>query len=131
MKTSESVVNPLLRSADQVRSFVNLIETVYMFDRPLDFGTERRAVERMNVTMPVRITPLDNELKPLSYEFHAITRDLSVNGVGLVTTSPVGHDFVLLTLEPYQSKSFDVIARVAHCNGYGYYFRAGCEFVIA
>ena len=131
MKTREPIVNPFLRTADQVRLFVELIETVYMFDCPQNFGTERRAVKRMNVTMPVRMTPLDNDFKPLSYEYHAITRDLSTKGVGLVTTNPVGHDFVLLTLEPYQSKSFDVIARVAHCNGYGYYFRVGCEFVIA
>ena len=35
--------------------------------------------------------------KPLNYQLNAITRDLSSKGVGLVSTSPIAREFVLLT----------------------------------
>ena len=131
MKTTTLVRNPRHRSAGHIRSFVNEVKTAYMLDGPAKFGAERRASERMNVTMSVRITPLDDDFQPIDIQNSAITRDISFNGVGLVTTSPVGRRYVLLTLEPCTGDPFDVIAKVAYCNGVGYYYRVGCEFLLS
>ncbi len=92
---------------------------------------ERRAVERMAVTIPVSITPLDDEFKPCNYQLNAITRDLSSKGVGLVSTSPIARNFVVLTFEPFQGNSFEVLAKVAYCKDLGYYFQVGCEFQVS
>ena len=124
-------VDAMACSAQQIRSFVNEIESTYLLDRPGNIGTEQREVERLTVTMPVSITPLDENKQPLSYELNAITRDLSCKGVGLVATSPVAQDYVMLTLQPFHGKSFDVIAKVIYCNDLGYYFQVGCEFHVA
>ena len=118
-------------TAEQVVSFVNKLERAYMLDRPRKHGTERRAVERLSLTVPITVAPLNDDLHPLGYEHHAVTRDISSKGVGLVTTNPVPPSYVLLTLDPCQYKPFRVIGRVAYCNEVGYYYRIGCEFLFS
>jgi hypothetical protein len=131
MTTNHIVADPFHGSPKHIHSFVNEIESMYLLDTPRKIGTERRTVERLAVTMPVRITPLDDQLKPLSYELNAITRDLSSKGVGLVSTSPIAREYVLLTFQPFQGNSFDVVAKVIYCNDLGYYFQIGCEFQVS
>lgn len=131
MTTNQSVADPNQFSPDNIRSFVNAIESTYLLDRPRKIGTERRSVERLAVTMPVGIKPLDEQLRPLSYELNAITRDLSTKGVGLVSTSPIPQESVLLTFHPFQGNPFAVVAKVIYCNDLGYYFQIGCEFQAA
>ena len=131
MNTLVSTTDPIQRLAEEVSSFVDEIESVYMLDRPRQSGDDRRAVERMNVTMPLVLTPLDDEFRPLSYQHHAITRDLSCKGVGLVTTSPVRPSYVLLTFDPCHGESWSVIGRVAYCKELGYYYQVGCEFLLS
>ncbi len=131
MNTVSQLEGPFYRTAEQISSFVNQIETVYMLDGKQSFGAERRAVERMNVTMPVEIKALDDELIPLDYQYNSISRDISVKGVGLVTTSPIGRSHVLLTLQPCHGDSFSVIARVTYCRDLGHYFQVGCEFLVS
>lgn len=129
--TTNFVADPFHCSPEHIHSFVNEIESTYLLDRPRKIGTERRAVERMAVTMPVGITPLDEQLKPSNYELNAITRDLSSKGVGLVSNSPIAREYVLLTFQPFQGNSFDVVAKVIYCNDLGYYFQIGCEFQVS
>lgn len=121
--------NDRLKSADEVREFVNNVEAAYLLDYSRGNGIERRSVDRMNVTMPVRVTALDDQFEPLDYHYHAVTRNISINGVGLVTTNPIGRSHVQLTFEPYHGEVFTIIARVIHCGDVGYYFQVGCEFV--
>lgn len=128
MKTPSPTNAPVHPSAEQIFAFVNEIERAYMLDRPRPYGSDRRAVERMNLTIPLELAPLDDELRPLGYQHHAITRDISSKGVGLVATSPVPPSYVMLTFKPCQSKPFRVIAKVAYCKDVGYYHQIGCEF---
>ena len=71
------------RSVEEIQAFLDEIERVYMLDHPSREGTERRSVKRMNVTMPVEITPLGDASEPSQICHHAITRDISTMGVGL------------------------------------------------
>lgn len=118
-----------LKSAEEVRAFIKDVEKAYLLESSRVNGTERRSVERMNVTMPVRVTTLNDQLKPLDYHYHAVTRNISANGVGLVTTNPIGRSYVQLTFEPYHGELFTIVAKVVHCGDVGYYFQIGCEFV--
>ena len=118
-----------LTSTDQVRAFVNDVEKAYLLESSRVIGMERRSIERMNVTMPVRVTALNDDFEPLDYHYHAVTRNLSISGVGLVTTNPIGRSYVMLTFEPYHGEVCSVFAKVIHCNDVGYYFQVGCEFV--
>ena len=130
MKTrAESSVIELTpkKSASDVRNFVGQVSSKYLLDRPR-YGVERRSAERMAVTIPVTITPLDDELKSLGYEFSAITRDISSLGIGLVTTNPIAPCFVLISIEPFFREPFKVIGRVVFCKDLGHYHQIGCEF---
>lgn len=116
-------------STQHAESLVSAIEKIYMLDRPITIDGERRQHQRMNVTMPVVITPLDNQLQTLDYKYHAVSRDICRSGIGLVTTNPISPGNVLLTLEPCRGGLQNVIARITYCNEFGYYFQVGCEFV--
>lgn len=129
MATSLSLPTKQSRSAAQIRAFVKEIEAVYLLESPQVIGIERRFSERMNVTMPVSVLALDDEMNPLDYRYHAVTRDISTTGVGLVTTNPIGRTHVQLTFEPYHGELFTVDSKVVYCNNIGYYFQIGCEFI--
>ena len=117
-----------LKSAEEVRSFIKAVEVAYLLECSQGNGTERRSIERMNVTMPVRVTALNDQFEPLDFHYHAVTRNISTNGVGLVTNNPIGRSHVQLTFEPYHGESFTIVAQVIHCSEIGYYFQVGCEF---
>ena len=117
------------RLTDNVRSFVNELMTVYMLDRPISYENDRREVERMSLTMPVRITTLHEDSQAANYIHHGITRDISFKGLGLVTSDPIRPGTVLLTMQPCRGEPFDVMARVVYCKELGYYFQVGCEFL--
>jgi hypothetical protein len=119
------------RLSKEVNALVDEIEEVYMLDRPRRCDDDRREMERMSVTIPLVVTPLDDRLRPLAYHHQAITRDISRKGVGLVTTSPVRPSFVLLTFEPCRGRSMSVMGRVVYCKEVGYYFQVGCEFLLS
>ena len=122
-----TIIRP--KSMEQVRNFIRNVEQAYLLEYSRVVGKERRAADRMNVTMPVRVTALNERLEPLDYEYHAITRNVSATGVGLVTTNPIGHSHVLLTFEPYHGELFSIVSQVIYCGDIGYYFQVGCEFV--
>lgn len=130
MQTTHPTAKTCHQSAEQIRSFVKKLETVYLLDRPGKSTDERRSAERMNVTMPVLVTPLDSDFQPLSFQAKAVTRDVSSVGAGLVMSDPIAPSFALLSFEPFWGDTFEVICKVAYCKDFGYYFRVGCEFFV-
>jgi hypothetical protein len=130
METTTPISESFHQSAEQIRQFVSEIESYYMLERARPSGMERRDVERVAVTMPVQMTRLDETFVPLRYQYHAVTRDISPKGVGLVTTNPVALTYVLLTFQPYYGEAFNAIGRINRCEELGYYFSVGCEFLI-
>ena len=115
----------------EIRKFVEEVESYYMLDRSRPQGIERRDVERINVTIPVLVTRLDENFIPMEYQYHAISRDISSNGVGLVTTNPIGLMYVLMTFQPYYGEAFNAIGKINRCDDLGYYFSIGCEFLLS
>jgi hypothetical protein len=127
---STTISSSIRQSSDDVRQFVEQIESFYMLERARPQGIERRDFERVSVTIPIQITRLDESLNPTGYQYHAISRDISPKGVGMVTTNPVGLTNVLLTFEPYFGESHSMIGKVVRCDEFGYYFTVGCEFIV-
>lgn len=130
MESIEQIGNSFEQTSAQIRKFVAEIESYYMLERSRPQGIERREVERINVTMPVQITRLDEQFVPLSYQYHAITRDVSAKGVGMVSSNPIGLNFILMTFQPYYGEAYNAIAKVNRCEEIGYYFSIGCEFLV-
>ena len=76
-----------------IRAFVDLMANAYMLD-----GPDRRAERRIRITLPVIVQRLDEKGQPLEPALHAVTRDLSSQGIGLVCRDPVGTEFISMEL---------------------------------
>src|SRR6266705_3263207 len=61
-------------------------------------GPERRMHLRYPITLPVKVTPLTDELEPCGEPFIAVTRDVSVGGLCLYHIQPVKAHYLQLEL---------------------------------
>lgn len=113
-----------LRQDAEVNAFYSDLKTFFLMDDP------NRRSERINVTIPVIVSSLD-EIDAVPAETHyAISRDLSKEGIGLVMSNPISRDQVVLTIQPPGTPMFDVVADVVHCTLVGCYYHVGLEFVV-
>ena len=113
-------------SGKELRSFLDLLASVYFFD-----GADRRTEPRMRITLPVVIERLDENGERLEYPIRGVTRDLSHSGIGFVCQDPVGTKHVAFQLSSPCGVSIEVIAEVLRCEPIGYYYNVGCKFVSA
>ena len=115
-----------LAAGSEIRDFVELMASAYLLD-----GPDRRSERRIRITLPVIVERLDERGQPLEFPVHAVTRDLSARGIGLVCQDPVGTQFVAIELPTPDGESIRVVARVLRCEPLGYYYDVGCLFVDA
>jgi hypothetical protein len=82
----------------------------------------RRSEERMNLTVPVLIIPLDEQKPVLDRLFAAVTRDFSTAGLSVVLETPRGLDEAIIAL-PWENAAKFVRAKAEHLNpmGAGFY----------
>ena len=123
-------MSKLKKKVSEVTSFVELLAREYLFDQELrSTEEERRAEHRINITLPVVLTPLDEDFWPLDYRVHAVTRDISSKGCGLVCNSPIAARFVSLTFRTTAGETVRMIAKILRSEEVGHYFQMGCQFV--
>ena len=120
----------LLQTSAEMKAIVEQIKRAYLLDSPPKYTWERRRAERLEVTIPVVLTPLDENFKAGTYFYGGVTHDVSSNGIGLTTTNPEATRYIMLTLQPININPFSVIAVVRHCTDFGWHFRLGCEFLV-
>lgn len=121
---------PVKLSPEQIKARVAEVAKAYFLDCPQADGDERRQTPRHQLTIPVLLQPLEESGTHLSHKHQAISRDISYRGIGLVTANPVRPGDYRLTIQPFSSEEFDVAARVSYCNGVGYYYEVGFEFIL-
>ena len=111
-------------------SSLNELGRAYLLDAPKSaVDEERRHAIRYKITMPVTVTTLTEDYRPRGLLYHGVTKDISLTGVGLITSSPLTPFLVSLHFVPANGKEFDALARIVYCNPVGYYFHSGCEFI--
>ncbi len=134
MTVTNSISIPALDAiqpqSDNIRQFVKHLKTLYKYDEPKRVENERRAADRFNITIPVLVTPIRDDLTPRPLELQGMTRDISETGVGFVLNNPVDGNYLLLEFEPYDQRPLSLIAKFIYCEEDGFYFRIGCEFVL-
>ncbi len=77
----------------------------------------------------MQIQPLDLDFQPDGDSFWAMTRDISLRGIGFVNPEPVTHDFIRIGVLDFDKT---IIARVCHSTSIGVdfpLFLIGVEFV--
>lgn len=92
-------------------------------------GPERRKSLRYPITMPVRVTPLDENQQPLEGSFVAVTRDISVTGLCFYHTQPVKQRFLQMELTSPSREQCTVLLETARCRQAGPFFEIGGKFL--
>jgi len=92
-------------------------------------GPERRKSLRYPITMPVRVTPLDDNQQPLNESFVAVTRDISVTGLCFYHTYPVKQRFLQMELTSPSREQCTVLLETARCRQAGPFFEIGGKFL--
>ena len=92
-------------------------------------GPERRKSLRYPITMPVRVTPLDDNQQALDESFVAVTRDISVTGLCFYHTHPVKQRFLQLELTSPAREQCTVLLETARCRQAGPFFEIGGRFL--
>ena len=124
-----TVPTNILSQTDNIKSFVTRMKKLYKFDRPIGEDRAQRRTERFQITIPVVVTPLNDDFQPKPYEWEGVTRDISDLGAGFVLNSPIDCDYLLLEFEPCDNSQLCLIAKFVFCREEGFYFRVGCEFL--
>ncbi len=120
----------LNQTSQRVQKFVDGIRATCQQPGRTTNHVERRGRERLEVTMPIWVTPLNDELEPLGTRCKGITRDVSLTGAGLAVSRSVRSNFVLLEFVSSPNETFGIISKLTYCRRDGGFFRAGCEFMI-
>lgn len=89
----------------------------------------RRSHHRVPRSISLMVQPLDLDFQPNGEPFWALTRDISLKGLGFINPEPITHEFVRLGLLDYDAT---IIAQVRHSTSIGIdypLFLVGVEFV--
>ena len=93
---------------------------------------ERRSEDRQRLVIPVMVTPFDSEWRPAGDMFHAVTRDMSASGIGLIATRSVHSPFFgLLTRSLTSCEDMLVIVQPTRCRHVGFYYDIGGKIIEA
>jgi hypothetical protein len=88
----------------------------------------RRSEPREPVAIPVRVQQLDENCLPTGPVISAVTRDMSVGGIGFFHTHPIELGRIQIRLEaPCSRDNRTLLARVEHCTPCGDFYIVGCR----
>ncbi len=123
-------MSKLKKKIAEVTNFVEVIAREYLLDDELrSENEEKRSEKRIGITLPVIITPLDEDFWPMDYRVHAVTRDLSTEGVCLVCNTPIAAKYISVTFQHATGETVRVIAKILRTEEVGHYFQFGCQFI--
>ena len=92
-------------------------------------GPERRQHLRYPITIPVRVTPLDEQHQPAAEPFLAITRDISIVGLCMYHTQAVKEKLLRLELTGLNQEHVTVPLKVARCRPAGPFYEIAGRFL--
>ncbi|MHC4402874.1 MAG: PilZ domain-containing protein [Planctomycetota bacterium] len=89
-------------------------------------GVERRSERRHLVAVPVLVQPVDAEFNATGAPFAAVTRDISLTGVGLVHGEPIDPQLLALRM-CLAEEEVKLVVEVLSCRALGPYHYVGCK----
>ena len=96
----------------------------------VDPADERRKSVRVPQQLDVVVVPLDEEWLPQGKPILGIVVDLAADGLGMITTSPVGAPYVVAQIG-HGSGFVQLLGKVAWSKDFGHGFHnAGVQFVV-
>ncbi|QDT10284.1 hypothetical protein [Planctomycetes bacterium K23_9] len=89
---------------------------------------EQRISVRQQVLQPIAVQPLNEHFEPIDAPFEALSRDVSVAGVGFFATEAVNTQWLSLDFTACDHAS--VIVELAHQHRRGPFWIIGCKFLV-
>ncbi|MEM7314849.1 MAG: PilZ domain-containing protein [Planctomycetota bacterium] len=90
--------------------------------------TERRITERERAFLPVELQYLDDEFNPVGEEFEAMSRDVSVGGVGVLTSTDATLPKAILRFPTLET--LPIMCDVRFSKPIGPFFHVGLSFCV-
>jgi len=90
--------------------------------------SDRRALPRCPVSIPVKATPLNDQQQPAGEMFTAVTRDISLQGICIHHVRPVECRYLQLSLGDVGDNQLTVM-EVLRCRAVGSFFEIAGRFV--
>jgi hypothetical protein len=118
------IFTPNLRSP--TRGVIGYVRRLVESCKPF---VERRGAPRLSVTFSARAVVLDETWKRAGDEFFVVVRDISVTGIGLLTSAPVDGPYLAIELAADCGETLLVTVAVLRCRPIGPCFDVGGEFV--
>ena len=91
-------------------------------------GDDRRIGRRHLMVLPVVLQPLDDDLQPSGEMFAAVSRDISVTGIGLIHTVPVPRKRFNLRMN-LASEDVNLLTEFVWCKALGPFYYIGGRFL--
>ncbi len=96
---------------------------------PMRPREERRATPRYSIESIVDVQPLDDAFRPVGEPYRAITRDISMMGIGLLDSRPVHSKHLAVRLTRPDGKTLSLIMEVLRCRPTNTIYDIGGKFV--
>lgn len=90
---------------------------------------KRRKHQRVPRSISVSLTPLDDDFKPIGTPLWVVSRDISQNGIGLISYDPILHEHVRIGL---LNQNVSVLGSIRHNTFIGHkypLYLVGIEFL--
>lgn len=112
-------------SPEVIASFMQQVIVQYQ-----NYGTHHRRTEpREAIAIPVQVQRLEDDLTPVAEPKAAITRDISVGGIGLFLGERIERGMLRIRMvAPESHEQMQILAQIEHCTPCGGYYIIGCRF---
>jgi hypothetical protein len=97
-------------------------------DKPAYRGPERRSVPRELIVVPVQVQPVDQALRPIGESFTVASRDISLEGIGLVHAQRIEHPRLAIQMR-LADEVVKLLAEVVWQGPLGPFEYIGCRAV--
>ena len=95
-------------------------------------GTDKRHETRARVLVPLLVTEVDEDGRARAAPFGVMSRDVSSDGLGLISTQEVTSDFLRVVAQtPDDGEWLVCVVRVSRCRPIGLFFDIGGEILAA
>jgi len=102
--------------------------------RKYDPNFDGRCEERYQASLPVTVTPVDNDMQPVDESFDAITRDMSSRGLALFVAKKLDSrcKYLIVQVMDFDGQTkLDATMEVLRCQPNGHLYTVGGQFVFS
>ena len=110
-------------------AFVALKSIVAHAERQRQRHHERRITNRVPLCRVVKFQELDQQRNPIGNQVEALSRDVSLGGVGLIVTEKIRSQYLCLNFE-YCTNDQTLYVEVVHQTQQGPFFLVGCKTLV-